>query len=73
VNPAALIPVTQLSDPRQDRVGQLVQRVLGGVASEETRRAYGYIPTMQRYNEGYGENMITSIMYSAQSRYNGYG
>jgi site-specific recombinase XerD len=42
VNPTALVPVTQPGDLRQDRVGQLVQRVLGGVASEETRRAYGH-------------------------------
>ena len=40
VNPAALIPVTQPGDIQQDRVGQLVKRVLDGVASEETRRAY---------------------------------
>jgi Phage integrase, N-terminal SAM-like domain len=42
VNPAALIPVTQPGDLRQDRVGQLIQRVLDGVSSEETRRAYGH-------------------------------
>jgi hypothetical protein len=40
VNPAALIPVTQPGDLGQDRVGQLVKRVLDGVASDETRRAY---------------------------------
>jgi hypothetical protein len=32
VNPTALIPVTQPGDIRQDRVGQLVKRVLDGVA-----------------------------------------
>jgi hypothetical protein len=40
VNPTALIPVTQPGDIRQDRVRQLVKRVLDGVASDETRRAY---------------------------------
>jgi hypothetical protein len=40
VNPTALVPVTQPGDLRQDRVGQLVKRVLDGVASDETRRAY---------------------------------
>jgi site-specific recombinase XerD len=40
VNPTALIPVTQPSDLRQDRVGQLVKRVLDRLTSEETRRAY---------------------------------
>ena len=29
-------------DLRQDRVGQLVKRVLGGVTSDEIRRAYGH-------------------------------
>jgi Phage integrase, N-terminal SAM-like domain len=42
VNPAALIPLPQLGDLRQDRVGQLVKRVLDGMTSEETRRAYGH-------------------------------
>jgi integrase len=42
VNPAALIPVTQPGDLRQDRVGQLIKRVLDGVASDETHRAYGH-------------------------------
>jgi hypothetical protein len=40
VNPTALIPVKQPGDLREDRVGQLVKRVLDGVASDETRRAY---------------------------------
>jgi site-specific recombinase XerD len=40
VNPAALVPVTQPGDLGQDRVGQLVKRVLDGMASDETRRAY---------------------------------
>jgi integrase len=40
VNPTALIPLTQASGLREDRVGQLVKRVLDGVASDETRRAY---------------------------------
>ena len=40
MNPTALIPLTQASDLREDRVGQLVKRVLDGVASDETRRAY---------------------------------
>ena len=42
MNPTALIPVTQPGDLRQDRVGQLVKRVLDGVPSDETRRAYGH-------------------------------
>jgi site-specific recombinase XerD len=42
VNPTALIPVAQPGDLRQDRVGQLVKRVLDGVASDETRRAYSH-------------------------------
>jgi site-specific recombinase XerD len=42
VNPTALIPVKQPGDLREDRVGQLVQRVLVGVISDETRRAYGH-------------------------------
>ena len=42
VNPTALIPVTQPGDLRQDRVGQLIKRVLDGVASDETRRAYSH-------------------------------
>jgi hypothetical protein len=42
VNPAALIPVTQPGDLRQDRVGQLVKRVLDGMTSDETRRAYSH-------------------------------
>jgi hypothetical protein len=42
VNPTALIPVAQPGDLRQDRVGQLVKRVLDGMTSEETRRAYGH-------------------------------
>jgi hypothetical protein len=40
VNLTALIPVVQPGDLRQDRVGQLLKRVLDGVASDETRRAY---------------------------------
>ena len=40
MNPTALIPVPQPGDLRQDRVGQLLKRVLDGVTSEETRRAY---------------------------------
>src|SRR3984957_12613703 len=40
MNPTSLVPVTQPGDLRQDRVGQLVKRVLDGVASDETRRAY---------------------------------
>jgi hypothetical protein len=42
VSPAALIPVSQPGDLRQDRVGQLVKRVLDDVTSDETRRAYGH-------------------------------
>src|ERR1700678_3475407 len=42
MNPTSLVPVTQPGDLRQDRVGQLIKRVLDGVASEETRRAYGH-------------------------------
>ena len=42
VNQAALIPVTQPGDLREDRVGQLIKRVLDGVASDETRRAYSH-------------------------------
>jgi hypothetical protein len=42
VNPTALIPATQSGDLRQDRVGHLVQRVLDGMSSEETRRAYSH-------------------------------
>jgi hypothetical protein len=42
VNPTALVPVTQPGDLRQDRVGQLVKRVLDGKTSEETRRAYSH-------------------------------
>ena len=42
LNPTALIPATPPGDLRQDRVGQLVKRVLDGVASDETRRAYGH-------------------------------
>ena len=39
-NPTALIP--QPGDLGQDRVGQLVKRVLDGVSSDETRRAYSH-------------------------------
>jgi hypothetical protein len=42
VNPTALIPVAQPGDLRQDRVGQLLKRVLDGVASDETCRAYSH-------------------------------
>jgi hypothetical protein len=44
VNPTALLPVPRSApdDLRQDRVGHLVQRVLGRVTSQQTRRAYGY-------------------------------
>src|ERR1700683_5465689 len=42
VNPTALVPVAQPGNLRQDRVGQLVKRVLDGMTSEETRRAYGH-------------------------------
>ena len=42
MNPTALIPVTQPGDLGQDRVAQLVKRVLDGVTSEETRRAYSH-------------------------------
>jgi hypothetical protein len=42
VNPAALIPVTHPGDLRQDRVGQLVKRVLDGMTSDETRRGYSH-------------------------------
>jgi hypothetical protein len=42
VNPTALIPLTQPGDLRQDRVGQLIKRVLDSLTSEETRRAYGH-------------------------------
>jgi hypothetical protein len=34
--------VKQPGDLREDRVGQLVQRVLDGVPSDETRRAYSH-------------------------------
>jgi site-specific recombinase XerD len=40
VNPTALIPVAQPGDIRQDRVGQLVKRLLDRMTSDETRRAY---------------------------------
>jgi hypothetical protein len=40
VNPTALVPVTLPGNLREDRVGQLVKRVLAGVTSEKTRRAY---------------------------------
>jgi hypothetical protein len=40
VNPTALIAAAEPGDLGQDRVGQLVQRVLDGMTSEETRRAY---------------------------------
>ena len=40
VNPTALIP--QPGDLGQDRVGQPVKRVLDGVTSVETRRAYSH-------------------------------
>ncbi len=42
MNPTALIPVTQPGDLRQDRVGQLIKRVLDGLTSDETRRAYSH-------------------------------
>src|ERR1700722_15268651 len=42
MNPTSLVPVTQPGDLRQDRVGQLVKRVLDGIASDETRRAYSH-------------------------------
>src|SRR5258708_3348459 len=42
VNPTALSPVARPGDLRQDRVGQLVKRVLDGMTSEETRRAYSH-------------------------------
>ncbi|MEA2538778.1 MAG: hypothetical protein QOH35_144 [Acidobacteriaceae bacterium] len=42
VNPTALIPVAQPGDIRQDRVGQLVKRLLDGMTSDETRRAYSH-------------------------------
>jgi hypothetical protein len=42
VNPTALIPVTQPGDLGQDRVGQLVKRVLDGLTSEESSRAYSH-------------------------------
>ena len=42
MNPTALIPVKQPGDLREDRVAQLVQRVLDGMTSEETRRAYSH-------------------------------
>jgi hypothetical protein len=40
MNPTSLIPVAQPGDLRQDRVGQLLKRVLDGMTSDETRRAY---------------------------------
>jgi site-specific recombinase XerD len=42
VNWTALTPVKRPGDLQEDRVGQLVQRVLDGVTSDETRRAYGH-------------------------------
>jgi hypothetical protein len=42
VNPTALIQVTQPGDLGQDGVGQLVKRVLDGMTSDETRRAYSH-------------------------------
>jgi site-specific recombinase XerD len=42
VNPTAPIPLTEAGDLRQDRVGQLIKRVLDGLASDETRRAYSH-------------------------------
>jgi hypothetical protein len=46
VNPSALIPMAQPGDIRQDLVGQLAKRVLDGMTSEETRRAYRDALTM---------------------------
>jgi hypothetical protein len=42
VNLTALVPVTQPGDLLQDRVEHLIKRVLDGVSSDETRRAYGH-------------------------------
>jgi hypothetical protein len=38
----SLIPVKQPGDLGEDRVGQLAKRVLDGVTSDETRRAYSH-------------------------------
>ncbi len=42
VNPTALIPLTEAGDLQQDRVGQLIKRVLDSLASDETCRAYSH-------------------------------
>ena len=42
MNPTALILLTEPGDLGQDRVDQLIKRVLDGLTSDETRRAYGH-------------------------------
>jgi hypothetical protein len=55
VNPTALIPLTETGDLRQDRVGQLIKRVLDGLTSDETRRAYSHALEMfSRFATGKG-------------------
>jgi site-specific recombinase XerD len=59
-----LVPVTQPSDLREARVGQLVKRVLYGLSSEETRRAYSHaLKIFLRFCDREGNPMLSAARY----------
>jgi hypothetical protein len=68
MNPTALVPVTQPGDLGQDRVGQLVKRVLDGMTSAETRRAYSHALEMFLAFCGRKENPTLSAELVASYR-----
>jgi site-specific recombinase XerD len=68
MNPTALIPVPQPGDLGQDRVGQLVKRVLDGMTSDETRRAYSHALEMFLAFCGREENPTLSAELVASYR-----
>jgi hypothetical protein len=65
VNPTALIP-TETGDLREDRVGQMIKRVLDGLASEETRRAYRHALEMfLAFCDREGKPMLSAELVSS--------
>jgi hypothetical protein len=75
MNPTALIPVAQSSDLEQDRVGQLVKRVLDSLTSEETRRAYSHALEMfLEFCDREGNPTLSAeLVASYRSRWSGKG
>jgi hypothetical protein len=68
MNSTALVSVPQPGDLGQDRVGQLVKRVLDGMTSDETRRAYSHALEMFLAFCGREENPTLSAELVASYR-----